>query len=331
MELMMTEGNRIKFHFHPYDFENKGHAVEKSENGQRRRYLEGVASGVKTDQHEERMTDKCIKSFMDQANSGDILLYPDVHGIKASEDVGILKEAKVRSNGDWWISNMLYEREDGIGENKKEVIDTLWRQQCGLPPYTRPRQKGFSVEGYMPPGGIIGGERDQMGNIRKRVMDSVFLDGVILVPRPAYKDSIATAVFKALGELPPQFEDNLRKSIQGELQQKLKTDELRDKYFSKKWDLQDALESQIEKIMQRTNDSRKDKQLEILFNEYSEMLIKLIIESESLFLKEEGEEDDNTSTPYGSIEVEKNAKVETFRSLYTQLRRIEKSLNKRSI
>ena len=267
------ENKKIKFIFHPYNFESKGHIVEKEESGKKRRYLEGVASGINSDEHGERMTANCIKSFMDQANSGDILLYPDVHNIRASEDIGILKEAKVLPGNDWWISNRLYDEDDDIGLNKKETINTLWKQLCGMPPYTKPKQKGFSVEGYLPPEGIIDAEMDQTGNMRNRVMDNVLLDGVIVVPRPAYKSSIATAVFKALGELTPKFAENVRKSIKGELANKINEEQLRDQYFKKKWDIQDALETSIEKIMRRSKDERKDEQVKILFEEYSDLML----------------------------------------------------------
>lgn len=317
---------KIKFVFHPYNFENNGHVVEKEEGGKKHRYIEGVASGMNKDEHGERMTSNCIKSFMDQANSGEVLLYPDVHGIRASEDIGILKAANILDNGDWWISNRLYDEEDGIGQVKKETIDTLWKQMCGLPPYSKPKQKGFSIEGYVPPNGIIESEKDQYGNMRNRVMDNVSLDGVVVVPRPAYKSSIATAVFKALGELTPEFADNVRKSIQGELANKLQEDQLRDQYYKKKWDIQDALETSIEKIMRRNKDDRKKEQIEILFDEYSNFMVNLIMESENLFIKDEDDIDEDVS-PYG--EVAKSSKIEIFRGLLSQLKQIEKSYNRR--
>lgn len=319
------DNKKIKFVFHPYNYESKGHIVEKEENGKQRRYIEGIASGMKTDALGEKMTAKCIKSFMDQANSGDILLYPDVHGIRASEDIGILKEARIFDSGDWWISNRLYDEDDGIGTHKKEIIDTLWKQMCGSPPYSKPKQKGFSIEGYIPPGGIIEAEMDQVGNMRNRVMDNVLLDGVVLVPRPAYKSSIATAVFKALGELTPEFADNVRKSIKGELANKIQEDQLRDQYYKKKWDIQDALETSIEKIMRRSKDERKEEQIKILFDEYSKFMTDLIIESESLFIKDEDDIED--VSPYG--EASKNSKIEIFRGILSQMKQIQKSYERR--
>ena len=329
----MPDKTLISLHFHPFDFEHGGHAVLKEEGGKKRRHIRGVSSGINVDEHGERMTQKCINSFMEQANSGDVLLYPDIHGIKASEDIGCLKEAKLMPNQDWWTDYELYDESDGVGQNKLETIDTIWKQINGLPPYTKPKQKGFSIEGYIPDGGIIGGESDMMGNISKRVIDSVLLDGVVLVPRPAYQDSIATAVYKALGELTPSFENNLRKSIQGELANRMREEELRDGYYRKKWDIQDALDSQIEKIMGRSDDPRKAEQLQVLFQEYSTLMSSLIMNSESLFIKDE--EDDQSETiqtsPYGVIAKDRsNPKIDFYRSILIQLKEVQKSIDNRS-
>ena len=329
----MDNQNRISFHFHPYNFENKGHVVEKANpDGVKKRHIEGISSGIKQDEHGERMTQNCINGFMEQANSGDVLLYPDIHGIKASEDIGKLSEAKILPTGDWWTDYVLYDIDDGIGERKAEMIDTIWKQLCGLPPYSKAKQKGFSIEGYIPPDGILSGEMDAQGNVKKRIINSVLLDGVILVPRPAYADSIATAVYKALGELPPEFASNLKKSIQGELQSRIKKEELNNGYYRNKWDIQDALDSQVEKIMQRANDPRKAEQLDILFQEYKSLMINLIMGSEALFIKDELS-DVVEPMPYGTAvatEERINPKIELFKSILVQLKTVQKTINQRS-
>jgi len=193
----MNENNKISFHFHPYGFENKTHVVEKSDSkGRKRRYLKGISSGLKMDQHQERMTEKCIQSFSDQANSGDILLYPDVHGVKGTDDIGILNSHMIDNLGDWHTEFRLYDEFDEAESYQIQKANVLWKQVAGLPPYSKPKQKGFSIEGFIPPNGIIAMKEDGT----ERVMDGIELDGVVVVPRPAYKDSIANAVFKALGE-----------------------------------------------------------------------------------------------------------------------------------
>ena len=131
----------ISFHFHPKDFTSGGHAVEKADGGKKRRYLAGISSGVKIDAHDERMTPKCVKSFMDQANSGTILLYPDIHGIKASKDIGILTKAEVLPNGDWHCEFRLYDEMDDVDSESVQTANKIWKQINGMPPYKKPLQK----------------------------------------------------------------------------------------------------------------------------------------------------------------------------------------------
>jgi hypothetical protein len=321
--------NKISFHFQPYEFDQKNHYVEKEDKeGRLRKYIIGISSGLKIDGHEERMTEKCIKSFMNQSSTGDILLYPDIHGIEASNDIGILNSAKVLDNGDWYTEYRLYDEFDNVGPIKLEKIDTIWKQQTGAPPYNYPKQKGMSIEGFIPPGAIIGGEQAEDGSIQKKVIDDVILDGVVLVPRPAYADSVATACYKALGELPPAFRQNLKKSIKNELKNRLDEEELNDIYYRKKYDLQDALDTQIEKIMKRQKDSRKKEKIEILFDEYKELMVEIIMNSENLFMNNEGEgENNDQDDEVYDLEVKKDSKVLELKTMYDQLKEIRKRLN----
>ena len=86
----MDEKPRFSFHFHPKGFEDKTHAVLKEEGGYKRRYLVGIASGKSIDGHGERMTEKAIGSFQNQAKSGNILLYEGQHGVNYIDDIGKL-------------------------------------------------------------------------------------------------------------------------------------------------------------------------------------------------------------------------------------------------
>lgn len=266
----------IKLHFHPYNIESNQHVVEKAEGGKKRRYMVGIASGIKEDWHEERMTDRCIKGFLDQANSKELLLYPDVHGIRATEDIGRLVYADVMKSGDWYIENRLYDPDDEIGPVKLEKIDTLWKQVNGLPPYEKKIQKGFSIEGIIPD------DQVKFGSTGKRVIDWVDLDGEVVVPRPAYKDSIVTAVYKALNEVNPYVSEKLIKSIQSKFGVRLQAKELQNSFYTKRYELNDILDEEIENIMQSIRPNKGDL-LKIIFGEYSEMMIQLILQSESVF------------------------------------------------
>lgn len=64
----------IKFYLQPYYTGSDNiNAVEKADTeGVKHKYIYGISSGTGIDQHGERMTENCIKSFMDQFNSGNI-------------------------------------------------------------------------------------------------------------------------------------------------------------------------------------------------------------------------------------------------------------------
>ena len=241
----MTERNSatgiaVKFNFQPYHIEQKEHIVEKSEQGMKRKYVRGIASGIRQDGHGERMTNNCIKSFSDQANSGDILLYPDVHGIQFTKDIGILTFHEIQPNGDWFIENRLYDEADNVGQGTLETVDKLWKQLNGLPPYTKPKQKGFSIEGFVPNESIVASNPDGTG----RVMDNVLLDGVVIVPRPAYQDSIAHAVYKALGEPAPWVADKITNEVS-----QIFESFTPENYIIDRYELDDILYKSIDKIL----------------------------------------------------------------------------------
>lgn len=318
------EKRKIKFNFHPFKIQEKQNAVEKADSdGNKRRYIRGISSGIKTDAHNEKMTPDCIKSFMEQAESGDILLYPDVHGIKASEDVGILTKAEVLPNGDWFTEYRLFDNLDNIGQHKLEKIDDIWKQCTGQKPYSKPKQKGFSIEGFIPEDGIISADKDEYGNMSNRVINNVMLDGVVLVPRPAYTDSIANACYKALGEMHPKGKQTLQKSVSEKFKNIVEDEEIRDKFFQKKWQLANALEETVEDIMKKNEPEKKD-QLNLAFDEYKEFMIDAIMQSESIFINE-SDEDENINT----VEVTKSnhSQVELLKGLLLQLQTLKKNIN----
>src|SRR5690242_12360893 len=199
---------KIRFDFHPAS-QQDAFSVRKQDGGEGR-WLEGVTSGTGLDGHGERMTERCIESFRRQAKSGDVLLYAGKHDVNYTEDIGRLAEHSIDEAMDWHTAYRLHE---GIGPVKQEVVDTVWAQANGLPPYTKPRGFGFSIEGDIPDGGIL-----YMDEAGRRVIDDVRLTGVVLVRNPAYRTSVAHAVMKALG-LPTSQE--IRKALTGSLAENL--------------------------------------------------------------------------------------------------------------
>lgn len=277
---MDKRSGRIQIHFHPNEPERGGmFAVEKSEGGVKRRYLEGVSSGLMFDGHGERMTENCIKSFMRQAKSGDVLLYAGLHGVDFSDDIGILVDANILPTGDWWTKYRLYDELDGMGASTLERVDKIWRQLNGLPPYSKPKQKGFSIEGDIPEGGIK--VVDESG---RRVMDDVLLDGVVLVNRPAYRDSVAHAVYKALGEPAPW---QIRKNLESTLREKIAAASDREEYWRKCYALQDALDAEVRRVMSGPEGGRKS-QLDDVLKEYVDLYATLVLEHPEMYQPTDG-------------------------------------------
>lgn len=267
------KGTAIKFNFHPMNVEKGEHVVQKADDkGVQRRYLRGISSGVRADGHEERMTPECIDSFSRQANAGQILLYPDIHGIKSTEDIGKLVHHEITPQYDWITEYRLYDEHDldpNKHGNKLGTIDTIWLQANGLPPYDKPVEKGFSIEGSIPDGGLLNYDEDNFGNVSKRVMNDVVLQGVILVPRPAYQDSVAHAVYKALGEHGPWAVTKAVEKAFDEVRGDLNS------YHVGRYKLEDALYKSIDAIMSSTN-TDKAKSLEHAFKVFKSQMFTLI-------------------------------------------------------
>jgi len=317
--MMPDTTQRIAFHFQPYNDVKSEHLVEKDENGKKRRYLRGVSSGLAVDGHGERMTDECIKGFMNQANSGDVLLYPDLHGVRGTDDIGIMTKANITPEGDWMTEYRLYDEEDGVGAHTLERADKMWKQLKGLPPYTKPRQKGFSIEGNIPDGGIA-----QMAQGGKRVINQVDLDGVVIVPRPAYKTSIAHAVYKALGEQSPWA---VAKAIAGRMRSQIMENEIKDMYYRKRYMVDDALGEEIKSVMCDPANMDKANQLNTVFDEYKQIMIELILASEAVF-----QPDEQNAQVSGGVALARSmpTKMQLYKSLYDNLKQYsDLKMNKR--
>jgi hypothetical protein len=305
----MTEapGRRpIQVHLRPFDFEHGRHAVEKDVGGRRRRYMVGVVSGTREDAHGERVTPNCIASLSRQARQGDVLLYPDLHGIRASEDIGILDSFRVEPNGDWYVEFRLYDESDGVGADKVSRIDTLWKQVNGLPPYRKPRRKGFSIEGYVPEEKVVLRET-------QKAIDDMVLEGVVLVPEPAYQDSVAHAVYKALGIESPWA---VRKSMRSGLRAALKGRDARDCYERERWRLDSVRDDLVRKAMSGPEGERESR-LRALFDEYRDLMVEVIMNSQALFAEADVGPGPDEASPYSALP----SRGEVLRRLEAELQR----------
>jgi hypothetical protein len=272
-----SEPGRLRINYHPYEFKSGKHAIEKSdETGEKRRYLLAIASGPKWDAHEERMSESCIKSFHEQATTGQVLVYSDVHGIKFSEPIGPIVKSWIDKSDNWMVEVRLWDQidlQDGIAKNLVEKANMVWMMSKGIKPF-KPKQLGFSIEGIIPEDGVLKDE-----TLDRRILNKIDLDGVVLVPRPAYYDSVAHAVSKALGE--PTFYQS-QKSIRKTLQDAMDEGEKKKSYWDERWALDRAFDDEIDRIMETPNIDKRQ-QLEILTNEHTTALINILIKHKDVW------------------------------------------------
>jgi hypothetical protein len=269
--------------YKPYLIAEKKHAVMKaSSDGKKHRYLCGVASGTDVDKTGEIISAECIKDFHAQATTGNILLYADRHGVAYTEDIGILTKSEILPDGNWYVEFRLYDNTDGVGAGTLETIEKLWKQINGLPPYKRPMQKGFSIEGHAPDESI------KINPLTKQKMyDYIKLIGAVVVPDPAYA-SVASAIYKSMEQTPPWVNEN----IVNNFRENLNLDELENTYYKNHYKYQDKLEDQIEFIMTSGSVVDKKTTLQVLFSEYSILMIDLILQSKSIFEKRPSQAED---------------------------------------
>ena len=261
--------------------------------GKKKRYLRGVSSGLAKDAHGENMEKSAIDSFMKQADAGEIPLHTDVHGVRATDDLGILKTSKILPNGDWFTEYELFDGSEGAEDYQVQRANVLWKQVNGLPPYKKPKQKGFSIEGFIPDEAI--NEMDKNG--KDKSISDVVLDAVVVVPRPAYESSsVSASVSKALGQ---KIESRVRKDFKSRIQDKINLNDLNDKYFTRRTDFQDILEEEIEEVMRADNIQDKQKSLIELMDEFKEHMIELVMQSAPRFLTDEGVDGAVVKSVYG--------------------------------
>ena len=263
--------NRVEFRFRAVNEPNN--VVTKSDlGGKGRRHLYGISSGLKVDGAGGRMTAKAIENFHKQAKAGEILLYAGKHGVEFTDDIGKLVDSRINDDGDWETGYRLYDESDGFKPESHtlEKASKLWCQIKGIPPYSKPRKKGFSIEGIIPDKGIV-----TMDSTGRRVMDDIELDGVVVVSRPAYQDSMAKAVYKALGLPLPTDQKNA-------LAVALRKSQDSDDYFSSRYAIDEALEEEIRSVVTKDLPERGEA-LRTLFAGYSDLMAELVMRFDTVF------------------------------------------------
>lgn len=204
MATIVEEGLRLKIAVHPADPATRSKLKQDGRDGDycfarkekrgdqdvTRHYVAGVASGLKQDAHRERMSEKCIDGFLEQAETKDILLVVN-HGRNFTESVAILTHSELLENGDWYIEARLldeYDLEDHPTWTARVAeADDIRAQMTGSAPYKKPRVFGFSIEGW-----ILEIDEDT------KTIHKLDLEAIAIVTRPAYETSVASSLEKCL-------------------------------------------------------------------------------------------------------------------------------------
>jgi len=272
----------IKFLFSPANPTTKsvvktgeayGFEIKKESGGEKAgRYLVGISSGQDIDAHGDRMTDAAIDAMIAQGDSKDITLYVN-HGKDFTRDIAVLTKSEKTPNGEWWTEYRLYDENDNVPDQDKQEADKVWRQAMGLAPYSRPREFGFSIEGYIPDDAIKIIERGVDGQAIRREISYVDLDpGVSLVPKPAYTSSIATAVKKALG-----------KTQKSNLSEMIAVNDRENDYFEQKWQIENAFRELTDLIISSSSaDEDKTQSLNEAFDSYRDLLVPVLLTRPSI-------------------------------------------------
>lgn len=279
---MNTPDKKISFHFRSYKDNNNNFIIKKTHEGAPRRYVAGISSGIKMDGEGERLTQNCIKSLMNQYITKDILLHAGNHGESFDTDIGIMTDSDfVNNDTDWYTEYRLYDEMDNFPLETINKVSHIWKQLTGTLPYRQPHKRGFSIEGRVPEEAILSKQINRDGSYSKRVIDDIKLDCVLLCRQPAYLDSVATAVFKCLGELHPVAKEKIEKNINSLLKDEIEKSKNNQSFLVTYSRLCDLMEDHIIKIM-GLND-RPEERLGLLFDEYKKEMINLVLHNPQAF------------------------------------------------
>lgn len=248
----------VNFGFYPADPTSKTkiqkdgrYAYEKEVGGKKGRYLAGISSGSKVDAHGDFLTREAIEDLHKQAQEKDIPLYAN-HDRVFTDDIGVLRVSEVLDNGDWYTE---YQLHDGNPEAEK-----VWNQINGLAPYSRKREFGFSIEGFIPESAI---RKTAMG----REISKVEIDpGVTIVTKPAYTVSYVTAIAKSMSGMKKSLKDML----------KLKEDS--QETYERKWDIESSFQELCSLIVNSDKSpEEKTQSLNEAFDQYKTEIVPVLL------------------------------------------------------
>jgi hypothetical protein len=255
----------FKFLFHPCNPVTKEIIRDGGENSIDRedgknKYLVGITSGMSTDYHGDRMSKEAIEDMASQALDKDITLYAN-HNKDYNRAIGIMTKAEVTQNGELYCEYRLWNDEDGVPQQEYEDAQHIWKMINGIKPYTKKRQFGFSIEGYIRDNDI---EKTASGKLIKKVdLDP----GVSLVTKPAYNYSVASAIMKSI---------DANKTQKGILDTTIDQSKQISTFYEDRWEIEDA-KGTAERAVIEAEKTPQEKQalLEEIYEDYKMKMLAL--------------------------------------------------------
>lgn len=119
----------------------------------------------------------------------------------------------------------------------------------------------------------------------------------------------------------PKKKEVVRKGLQESLEAQVKDKETENAFYKRRWEIGDALDENIRKIMCKDTPDRKER-LDMLFEEYKNLMVSLIMSSEAIFSG--GETTDEDMEPYSNDA--KPSKLEVLKALQNEFKKLKKAL-----
>jgi len=259
----MSDRKKINFLFHPCNpttHEIIKSGGENSRDDGKNRYLCGITSGMAVDYHGDRMAKECVDDMNRQAKEKDITLYAN-HNKDFNRAIGILEKAEITSTGDLYCEYRLWNEDDGMPQLEFEDSQNIWKMINGIRPYTKKRQFGFSIEGFVD-------NKDIEKSASGRIIKKIDLDpGVSLVTKPAYGYSVASAVMKSLDSA------EIKKDI---LDVAIDNKNKQSDIYTDKWEIEDAMRMSVDAVLEaERTPQEKAALLEEIYDSYKTKMISL--------------------------------------------------------
>lgn len=245
--------------------------VLKDSKGIEKKYIVGTSSGaLYRDAHNERMTERCVQGFQQQALSKTIFLIHPHSDNLLENHIGILDAEKshVNENNEWITYWRLWDTNDAGSiptRNIEKAID-FYNQINGNPPYTKQTViKQLSIQG------TLDETKDIVMTSHGRDIDWVELDAVSVVTKGAYPQDNITIAEKIFKQVDAMNKQTITIEKYSSLRDKVKESNSTSDFLVETAKLDEALKSLLEEVAldNSLTPEMKEKECKRILGEYA--------------------------------------------------------------